>query len=341
MRDGKIVAAVTGMDHGHINGMTEGIGEAGAVIKWAYDPDTEKTKTFLNHFQKFQVKEAKNLEQILEDPEVDLVLSACIPSQRADLGIRVMEAGKDYFVDKAPFTTLEQLERIRKAIDKTRRKYMVYYSERLHSEAGVYAGKLVKDGVIGDVVQVMGMGPHRLNPETRPDWFFHKATYGGILCDIGSHQIEQFLYYSGCENARVVNSQVGNYCHSQYPEMEDFGEVSLVGENGASNYFRVDWLTPDGLSTWGDGRTFILGTKGYIELRKYVDVARDQTKDHVYWVDEKGEHREDVSGKVGYPFFQELLHDCIDRTETAMTQEHALKAGELCVIAQISAQKIK
>ena len=85
MRDGKVVAAVTGMDHGHINGMTEGIGEAGAVIKWAYDPDTEKTKTFLDHFQKFQVKEAKNLEQILEDPEVDLVLSACIPSQRADL----------------------------------------------------------------------------------------------------------------------------------------------------------------------------------------------------------------------------------------------------------------
>lgn len=145
----------------------------------AYDPDTEKTKTFLDHFQKFQVKEAKNLEQILEDPEVDLVLSACIPSQRADLGIRVMEAGKDYFVDKAPFITLEQLERIRKAIDKTRRKYMVYYSERLHSEGGVYAGKLVKDGVIGDVVQVMGMGPHRLNPETRPDWFFHKRLMAG------------------------------------------------------------------------------------------------------------------------------------------------------------------
>lgn len=177
-----------------------------------------------------------------------------------------MEAGKDYFVDKAPFTTLEQLERIRKAIDKTRRKYMVYYSERLHSEAGVYAGKLVKDGVIGDVVQVMGMGPHRLNPETRPDWFFHKETYGGILCDIGSHQIEQFLYYSGCENARVVNSQVGNYCHSQYPEMEDFGEVSLVGENGASNYFRVDWLTPDGLSTWGDGEPSSLGQKATLSF---------------------------------------------------------------------------
>ena len=84
-------------------------------------------------------------------------------------------------MDKAPFTTLEQLERIRKAIDKTRRKYMVYYSERLHSEAGVYAGKLVKDGVIGDVVQVMGMGPHRLNPETRPDWFFHKETFGDSM----------------------------------------------------------------------------------------------------------------------------------------------------------------
>lgn len=338
---GQFVIAVIGMDHGHIYGMTNGLLEAGASLKWAYDPDPEKLDAFLKTYDSEQAKAAEGVEQILEDPEVAMVVSACIPSDRAALGIRVMKAGKDYFVDKAPLTTLEQLKQVKETIKETGRKYMVCYSERLHVEAAVYAGELIKQGAIGKVIQVLGMGPHRLSIESRPEWFFHKETYGGILCDIGSHQIEQFLYYTGASDATVVNSEVGNYNHPEYPEMEDFGDATLVGDNGAMGYFRVDWFTPDGLSTWGDGRTFILGTDGYIELRKYVDVAKDTAGDHVFWVDHEGEHSVDVHGKVGFPFFGQLILDCIHRTENAMTQEHALKAAELCVKAQMLARKVK
>ncbi|WP_438348338.1 Gfo/Idh/MocA family protein [Paenibacillus sp. FA6] len=329
---GEFMIGVVALDHGHIYGMCNGLIEAGATLKWVYDPDESKVKAFCNAFP--EVKVAMSESQVLEDEELKLVASAAIPSERGALGIRVMASGKDYFTDKAPFTTLVQLEAGRAQVQKTGCKYMVYYSERLHVESAVYANQLIKDGAIGRVIQVMGTGPHRLNAKSRPDWFFNHDQYGGILCDIGSHQIEQFLSFASCKDAKVSHSRIGNYNHPEYPELEDFGDAMLVGDNGASNYFRVDWFTPDGLGTWGDGRTTILGTDGYIELRKYTDIARDSQGDQVYLVNHEGEYRFGVRGQIGFPFFGELIKDCIARTEYAMTQDHAFKAAELCLIAQ-------
>ena len=278
---------------------------------------------------------------VLEKTEVQLVAAAAIPSERGPLGLRVLDAGKDYFTDKAPFTTLEQLAAARASVRATGRKYMVYFSERLHVECAVRAGQLIEQGAIGRVVQVVGLGPHRSSPASRPGWFWSQEKTGGILTDIGSHQFEQFLSWSGAKSATVLHAQVANYHHKEYPEFEDWGEANLIADNGATNYTRVDWLNPAGLSTWGDGRAFILGTEGYIELRKYVDVAREQTSDHLYLVDGKGEHHIRCQGEVGYPFFGELILDCLHRTENAMTQEHAFLAAELCLQAQAMAKRIE
>ena len=139
----------------------------------------------------------------------------------------------------------------------------------------------------------------------------------------------------------MTRSQVANYGNKQYPELEDFGDVSLVASNHATNYFRVDWFTPNGLDAWGDGRTFILGTEGYIELRKYIDVARDTEIDHVYVVNQEGERHIAARGTVGYPFFGQLIRDCLDRTEISMTQDHAFKAIEISLLAQRDAHKIE
>ena len=336
---GEFVFAAVALDHGHIYGMCNGLREAGGTLKWVYDPDPAKVEAFRSRFPDVQVAESE--QQVLQDPEVRLVAAAAVPSLRGPLGIRVMEHGKDYFTDKTPFTALEQLEAARETVKRTGKKYMVYYSERLHVESAVYAGKLIKDGAIGRVIQVIGTGPHRLNAPSRPAWFFEKEKYGGILCDIGSHQVEQFLYFAGCKDAKLLHSKVANYHNKQYPELEDYGDATFVGDNGATNYFRVDWFTPNGLRTWGDGRTIILGTDGYIELRKYIDVARDPKGDHLYLVNHEGEHHLELAGKVGYPFFGELILDCLNRTENAMTQEHAFKAAELCLIAQRDAVRIE
>ncbi|PAV30613.1 oxidoreductase [Virgibacillus profundi] len=332
VKEGEFPIAAVALDHGHINGMCNGLLEAGATLKWVYDPDQQKVKDFIEQFP--GVRPAESLEQALSDESIKLVAAAAIPSERSALGNKVMEAGKDYFTDKTPFTTKEQLEETKRVVEKTGQKYMVYFSERLHVEGAVFAGDLIKDGAIGSVIQVTGFGPHRLNAPSRPDWFFNKEQYGGILCDIGSHQIEQFLYYAGCEDAEILHSKVGNYNNPEHPELEDYGDATLRGDNGATQIFKVDWFTPDGLSTWGDGRTFITGTEGTIEIRKYVDVAREETGDHLFLVNKDGEKHYKLSGEVGFPFFGEFIKDCINRTENAMTQAHAFKAAELCLKAQ-------
>jgi predicted dehydrogenase len=338
VKPGEFTIAAVRLDHGHIYGMCNGLTEAGATLKWVYDADPKKTAAFREKFP--QAKVARSLDEVLADPEIRLVAAAAITSERGPLGCQVMEAGKDYFTDKAPFTTLAQLDQAKEVVGRTGRKYFVYYSERLHNEAGMYATDLMERGVIGRVIQVVSLAPHRLSKASRPPWFFVREKFGGILCDIGSHQFEQFLTYTATTDATVSHAAIGNFGNPDYPEFEDFGETCLVGNTGSVNYVRVDWFTPDGLSTWGDGRTFILGTKGYIELRKYVDVARDATSDHVYITDEKGEHRFDVAGQVGYRFFGEFILDCLNRTEKAMTQAHAFKAAEVSLRAQAQAQRL-
>ena len=339
VQPGDFLFAAVALDHGHIYGQCNGLVEAGGELAWVFDPDPDKVEAFRKSFPDVRVAQA--LDQVLNDPRVNLVAAAAVPSERGPLGTRIMRAGKHYFTDKTPFTEMKQLEEARSVAAETGKKYLVYYSERLHVECAVFAGDLVRQGAIGRVVNVLGIGPHRLSADSRPAWFFQRARYGGILCDIGSHQIEQFLSFSGASDATVTSARVANYANKQYPELEDFGDATLVADNGATSYFRVDWLTPGGLRTWGDGRTVILGNAGYIEMRKYIDVSRQADGDHLFLVNDRGEEHFALRGKVGFPFFGELILDCLNGTETAMTQEHAFKAAELCLKAQAAAHRIE
>ena len=339
VKPGEFVFSAVRLDHGHIYGMCNGLTEAGGTLKYVYDPDPGKVEAFLKAFP--QAKPARSEEEALEDTETHMIAGAAVTSERCALGLRAMSAGKDYFTDKAPFTTLELLASARKMAQETGKKYMVYYAERLHDEGSLLAGYMVEQGEIGKVIAVNGFGPHRLGAPGRPKWFFEREKYGGILCDIGSHQIEQFLYYTGEEDAVVTSSRIANYNHPEYPELEDFGDCQLTGKKGSAGYFRLDWFTPDGLRTWGDGRMFIMGTKGFIEIRKYVNLASEKDGGgHVFVVNETGERYLNAVGVTGYPFFGQLILDCLNRTENAMTQEHAFKAAELCLKAQAQAVRI-
>jgi predicted dehydrogenase len=329
---GGFLFAAAFLDHGHIYGQVNGLKDAGAALKWVYDPDPEKVTAFME--KNPEARAAGSYEEILADPEVRLVAAAAVPSERAAIGFRALEAGKDYFTDKSPFTTLEQLAAARALTAETGRKYMVYYSERLHNEGGMRAGQLISDGAVGRVLQVINLAPHRLGKAGRPDWFFEKEKYGGILTDIGSHQFEQFLAYTGAQDAQINFARVENFNNPDTPGLEDFGEASLTADNGASFYCRLDWFTPDGSSGWGDGRTFVVGTEGTLEVRKYMDVAREAPASRIFMANGTEEQEIDCLEKTGFPFFGELILDCINRTEKAMTQEHAFKAAELSMRAQ-------
>lgn len=324
------------LEHNHIYDMCRQLVDAGAELVSVFDPDPARLDIFVAKFP--DVRIVDSAEKIIADPTIQLIASAAVPCERSDLALRVMSADKDFFTAKPPLTTLAQLTAVKAMAEKTGRKFAVYFNERINVDSALFAAELVQRGEIGRVIQTIGVGPHRERGQ-RPDWFYRREQYGGILCDLGIHQIEQFLYFTGNTDARIVASQTANYHHPRTPDFEDFGDAMLLGENGATGYFRCDWFTPDGLSVWGDGRLTILGTEGYIEIKKYVDITRGEGN-IVYLVNQQGEQRFVTAGAVERSFFNALIHDCLHRTETAMAQSHVFKAAELAISAQLRAKKI-
>lgn len=339
---GKIKFAVININHPHIYGMADAIKRGGGELVSVYAKEADLLAAFVKTYP--DVKQAKSENEILEDPSIQLVLSSGIPDERAPLGIKVMQHDKDYLTDKPGIITLKQLAEVKRVQKETKRIYSIMYSERLENRGTEKASQLVKAGAIGQVIQTINIAPHRISNKfgtaglaVRPDWFWDKKRYGGIITDIGSHQFDQFLHFTGSTEAKVLASQVGNVHFPQAPLFEDFGDVMLTG-NGGTGYIRVDWFTPNGLDSWGDGRLTILGTDGYIEVRKNIDIlSGNKGGNHLYMANQKETVHMDCNNEA-LPFGPRFVDDVLNRTETAMSQAHCFLATELALKAQKNAK---
>lgn len=328
--------AAIGLNHDHIYSQVRTLLDAGGECVGAYAAEPELAAEFQRRFP--EIPRASSAEQLLDDPSVELIATAAIPSERAGIAIAAMRRGKDVYSDKPGCTTLDQLNELRRVQRETGRIYSIGYSEHFGSRATVRAGELVQSGAIGRVVQTVTFGPHRARVAGRPDWFFRKDQYGGILTDIGSHQVEQYLFFTGSQDVEIAAAHVGNFRYPQYPELEDYGDMTLRGDGGMGS-LRCDWYTPDGLPVWGDGRLFVLGTEGYLEVRKNVDLAGRAGGDHLFLVDQQGVQYVDTSS-VELPFGRQLLDDVRARTETAMPQARCFLAMQLALQAEASAVRL-
>ena len=331
--------AAIGLDHRHIYHLVRGLLDAGGICV-GYDPVTSDPNVLAGFRERFpDVALVTDRRRLFEDPAIDVICTAAVPSERAAIAMEAMRHGKDVMVDKPGVTSLAQLAEVERVVRETGRIFSICFSERFVVPATEVAGRLIAEGAIGRVVQTLGLGPHRLNKAIRPDWFFDPERYGGILADIASHQIDQFLHFTGSTDARIVTSAIGNFGNPATPEFQDFGEI-LLRSDQATGYIRVDWFTADGLPTWGDGRLTILGTEGTIELRKYVDIDGRPGTDHVFLVDRIGTRHIDGS-TAPLSYFKNFAADVRDRTERAMSQRHAFTVSRLALEAQAAAQRLK
>ncbi|HET7724160.1 MAG TPA: Gfo/Idh/MocA family oxidoreductase [Propionibacteriaceae bacterium] len=328
--------AVIGLNHPHIYDLVDTLRAAGGVLVSFFALEDDLAHTFSTRFP--EAVRVRAMQQILDDESVQLVASAAIPNERAAIGVQVMRHGKDFFTDKPGFTELDQVADAQRAHEETGRLFYVAYG-RLSSRAMHRAGELVQSGAIGRPIQTIGLGPHRVNARTRPAWFYERARYGGIITDLGSHLVEQFLFFTGATTADVVSAQVGSYDHADSPELEDFGDAVLRADNGSTGYLRVDWFTPGGLDTFGDQRLMVLGTDGYLEIRATCDLAGRPGGEHLFLVDHKRiQHVDchDVDTQLG----RRLLDDVTGRTQTVMSQRHCFEASRVTLRAQAAAQHI-
>jgi predicted dehydrogenase len=336
--------AAVGLDHSHIFGQIAGLlGQGCELVGIASDdPDAAVAKEVRTRWP--DAPWFDDPAQLLTENEIELITTAAVPDRRAPIAIEAMRNGKDVLTDKPGCVTLQQLEQVKSAVAETGRFWSVTFSERFEVRCVTRAGELVRDGRIGQVVQTLGLGPHREGDRAhlaggagRPDWFYDSDRFGGILTDIASHQIDQFLWFTGATTAEVVSSTVANYTHPDSPKMQDFGELLLRSES-AQGYIRVDWYTPQGLPTWGDGRLFVLGTEGYLEMRKYVDLEGRPGRDHLFLVDQEGTHYIDCSD-VELSYYPDLVRDVRERTTTACPQEHTFEVMRLALEAQRQATR--
>lgn len=334
----RLTFAAIGLDHRHVYHLVGELIAAGAACA-GYCPRTSDPRVLEGFRERFPNLAEVDRERLLDDPGIDVVVCAAIPRDRAGIAVRAMRAGKDVMVDKPGATSPAQVEEIERVAHETGRIFSICFSERFMVRACETAARLIADGAIGRVVQTVGLGPHRLNRAIRPAWFFERAAFGGILTDIASHQIDQFLFFTGAADAEIVASAIANHAMPDVPDFEDYGEILLRG-GGASGFIRVDWFTPDGLDAWGDGRLVLLGTEGYIELRKYIDIAGRPGGDHVFLSNRAGTRHIDAGGE-GLTYFRRFLDDVRDRTTTAMPAGHALAVTRLALAAQAGARRIE
>ena len=327
--------AAIGINHSHIYGQVDCLKEAGAEFVAFHAPEDDLAAPFASRYP--EAKRVADPRAILEDDSISVVLTSAIPADRAAISIAAMQHGKDVLTDKPGMTTFEQLAEIQRVQQETGRIFSVLYSEHFEVRATVEAGNLIQAGAIGEVVNTVGLGPHAIRNNQRPDWFFDRKRYGGVLCDIASHQFEQFLFFSGAMDGEVVSASVANRAHPDRPGLQDIGDAH-VRTRGTTGYIRVDWFTPEGLPTWGDGRLTIIGTEGYIELRKYIDIAGRPGTDHLFLVNRDGPRHIDCS-TVERPFGRQFLNDVRNRTEIAMPQQRCYNAMKMALTAQQMAER--
>lgn len=326
----QIKFAAIGINHAHIYGQVDCLKRAGAAFVGFHAVEDDLAKVFGEKYP--EAKRVGDPAAILEDETIQIVVTAAIPGDRAAIALAAMRHGKDVLTDKPGMTTFAQLDEIQRVQKETGRIFSVLYSEHFEVRAAVEAGNLIAAGAIGEVVNTVGLGPHSLRLNNRPDWFFTRSRYGGILCDIASHQFEQFLFFSNAMDGEVLSANVYNRNHPHRPGLQDVGDAHMRTER-TTGYVRVDWFTPEGLPTWGDGRLTILGTEGFIELRKYVDIAGRPGENHLFLVDKTGTRHIDCS-TVDLPFGRQFLDDVRNRTETAMPQERCFNAMKMALTAQ-------
>lgn len=328
--------AVSGINHGHIYGQVEAMLGAGCRLTKFHAIEDDLAAQFAKRFP--EARRVAEEREIMEDDSILLVAGAGIPCERAPMAIRAMRAGKDVMVDKAGCTTMAQLDEVKRVQRETGRIFSICYSEHFRQRATVKAVEMIRAGAIGQVFHTVGLGPHQLRNNPRPDWFWDPDRNGSILVDIASHQFEQFLSITGAETARVVSSIEDNVATDDHPAFFDYGHAVVASEH-ATGFIRVDWFTPDGSPVWGDGRLFVTGTDGTIELRKYMDVEGRVGGDHMFLTDRSGTRHIDCS-QVPLPYGPRLRDDVRNRTETAMGQAHCYHAMELALTAHEHAVRI-
>ena len=326
--------AAIGLDHRHVYDLTAGLLAAGAVCA-GYDPETSDPRVLGGFRKRFPDIPAVARDLLLDDPSIDCIVLCAIPRDRAALATEAMRRGKDVMVDKPGVTTEAQLDAVEATVRETGRIWSIALG-RLTSPSVQAALAVARAGELGRLVSLNSLAPHRLNRALRPDWIFDRDAYGGIINDIGVHAIDQFLAFAAVDDATIAACTIGAF-GTEPAGFEDFAEITLRSET-MTGTMRVDWFTPDGLPDWGDGRLFLVGTDGTLELRKNLDIEGRTGSDHMF-VANRQRTRYQACGGFSISYYRDFLDDVGDRAGRVVEAGRAFTVCRLALRCQMQATR--
>ncbi|WP_428535011.1 Gfo/Idh/MocA family protein [Rhodopila sp.] len=326
--------AAVGLDHRHVYDLTAGLLAAGAVCV-GHDPESSDSRVLAGFRKRFPEVPAVGRDRLLDDPSIDFIVLCSVPRDRAGMAVRAMRCGKDVMVDKPGVTTPDQLVAVEAAVAQTGRIFSIALG-RLTSASVQAALAVARSGELGRLVSLTSLAPHRLNRALRPAWFFEREAYGGIINDIGLHSIDQFLAFAEVSDATIAAATIG--CFGTAPAgFEDFAEITLRSA-AMTGTLRLDWFTPEGLADWGDGRLFVVGTEGTLELRKNLDLEGRPGGDHMFVTDKQRTRYQDCAA---WPltYYRDFLDDVRDRGGRMAEDGRLFSACRLALRCQAAAHR--
>ena len=327
----EIKIAMAGLAHGHgIAFLDSALKFDGVSVVGFYDDENplsaqEASKTF-------NAPVYNDLDELLQKSGANTLLTAAINSSKADIIVKAVEAGLHIISDKPLVTKMDDLNRITDALEKNKNvKLYLMLSER-YSPVLVTTKNLIDAGEIGQVVNIINMRPHRLRPQGRPAWMFDSKQYGGILNDIGVHDIDIAVWLSGCEVDKILAASVSNKRFNEFDDFDDNGEAMLRLKNGCIVFILESWLTPEKYPHHGEMKFIVHGTKGQITVdpqNKKVTIYSDSKKQHNVKVKNPAETY--VSDPLKY--FSNIKH------EATVTTQVSIQAQRVALECQLVADR--
>ena len=219
-----------------------------------------------------------NYQDLLTNPEIDVVSVVTMWDQHTEPTIAALEAGKHVFVEKPLASTVKDCDRILSAAAAAPGKFMVGHICRFNPRY-VAAKADIAAGNIGEIVSIYAR-------RNLPRWVTE-----GVLDKIGPiigdavHDTDLMLWYTGAAISTVY-AQTHRVRELKYP---DIGWTMYRFDNGAVGVCETVWCLPDKSPFQIDERMEIVGTTGSIQIHDTTPnlqlVAEDgvQFPDTTYW----------------------------------------------------------
>lgn len=283
-----IKIAMAGLAHGHgVGFLGSALNLGGVSVTGFYDDENPANAQEAS--KQFNAPVYSNLDELLQNSGANTLITAAINSSKADIIVKAIDTGLNIISDKPLVTTMEDLNRITDALERNKNvKLYLMLSER-YNPVLVTAKKLIDAGEIGQIVSIINMRPHRLKPEGRPAWMFDSSLYGGIINDLGVHDIDIATYLSGSDVQEILAASTSNMRYTEFDDFNDNGEAMLRLKNGCIVFILESWLTPEKYPHHGEMKFIVHGTKGQIiadpqnsKVTLYSDTKEQQDVEIIY-----------------------------------------------------------